>query len=50
MNNYISTNPNNETDKKYINNIINNNNFKNKNYEKSCPKFNFNKYASLFFN
>ena len=46
MNNYISTNPNNETDKKYINNIINNNNFKNKNYEKSCPKFNFNKYAS----
>ena len=37
--NYTSTNPNNKKEKKYIGSFQ-------KNFEKSCPKFNFNKYAS----
>ena len=37
--NYTSTNPNNKKEKKYIASFQ-------KNFEKSCPKFNINKYAS----
>ena len=37
--NYISTNPNNKNEKNYIASF-------NRNFEKSCPKFNFNKYAN----
>ena len=37
--NYTSTNPNNKKEKKFIASFQ-------KNFEKSCPKFNFNKYSS----